>query len=113
MKNLKPFLKIGNFTIFIFNFTLINYKIKSLTFLFWLFKKKFKSNFENLFVNPVKSQIIGSIVEQMITYQTIWSNIKISMRNLNFFKKYYFSNLINVKKKIKKKKSVGYINSIA
>ena len=73
--------------------------------------KKIKSNFENLFVNPVKSQIIGSIVEQMITYQTIWSNIKISMRNLNFLKKYYFSNLINVKKK--KKKSVGYINSIA
>ena len=61
--------------------------------------KKIKSNFENLFVNPVKSQIIGSIVEQMITYQTIWSNIKISMRNLNFLKKYYFSNLINVKKK--------------
>ena len=72
--------------------------------------KKIKSNFENLFVNPVKSQIIGSIVEQMITYQTIWSNIKISMRNLNFKKIYYFSNLINVKKK---KKSVGYINSIA
>ena len=65
--------------------------------------KKIKSNFENLFVNPVKSQIIGSIVEQMITYQTIWSNIKISMRNLNFLKKYYFSNLINVKKKKKKK----------
>ena len=63
--------------------------------------KKIKSNFENLFVNPVKSQIIGSIVEQMITYQTIWSNIKISMRNLNFLKKYYFSNLINVKKKKK------------
>ena len=64
--------------------------------------KKIKSNFENLFVNPVKSQISGSIVEQMITYRIIWSNIKISMRNLNFFKKYYFSNLINVKKKKKK-----------
>ena len=70
---------------------------------------KIKSNFEKLYVNPVKSWIIGSLVEKMITQRTIWSNIKLSMRNLNniYIYIYHFSNLIN------EKKSVGYINSFA